>query len=457
MNILEDQSTLKMRDELEKIYQQDKKLSTLERIVKVGIFVNLILGVIIMVVVIFFVINKAESGIIPAATKELKNAPERTVLAQEEKPSPIYISEQSIDIGKAFEVEGGSIHITSYGKLGKEVFGFLPYWAIPKLDEINIKLLTTVSFFGLEVDKKGNIIRSGADGSDTSPWTYFQSKEVDSFIKKAHAQKIKVAVTLKCFNQTNIINLVTTPSSRTNFINNAIFAMNSKNLDGINLDFEYIGEPAKEVRDGFTLLVIELNQELKKQNPDATLTIDTFADAASNTRIHDIEVLPEHSDALVIMGYDFHTPQSSSAGPVAPMEGYGNSLVGFMGSYLEKVPSEKLILAVPYYGYDWPVAEAGKNASVSGGRADVKILPYAEIAGATKNTQIQWDENAKTPWYSYKDATGLRVVHFENTRSLGLKYDYINQKNFKGVGIWALGFDGKREELLQLLSDKFAK
>ncbi|OGE18132.1 hypothetical protein A2769_02705 [Candidatus Daviesbacteria bacterium RIFCSPHIGHO2_01_FULL_37_27] len=457
MNILEDDSTLKIRGELEKVYQQDKKLSTLEKIVKAGIFINLFIGVLIITAVIFFVINKDKAGFIPQATEELKSIPERVVLASEEKPFPVFINEQSIDISKAFEADRGSIHVTSFGKLKRAVFGFLPYWVIPKLDEINIKLLTTVSYFGLEVDKNGNIIKNDSGGKATTPWFYFQSSVFDNFIKKAHSNKIKVVVTLKCFNQTNIVNLVTTQTARTNFVNNAIFLVDSKNLDGVNIDFEYIGEPEKEVREGFSLLIIELNEELKRQNKDAKLTVDTFVDGASNTRIHDVEVLSKHTDALVIMGYDFHTPQSSTAGPVAPMEGYGNSIVGLLGSYLEKVPPEKLILAVPYYGYDWPVSEAGKNASVSGERAAVKILPYAEIAGATKNTQIQWDENAKTPWYSYRDSTGLRVVHFENTRSLGLKYDFINQKNLSGVGIWALGFDGKREDLLQLLADKFTE
>ena len=454
MDVFQDSSTAKMRDELEKVYQQDRKLSTLEKIVKVGIIVNLFIGVAIAAVILFLITRK-DSTIIPIATNELEKIQERVVIAAEENPAPVFINEQSIDVEKAFEFPAGNIRFTSSGQVKKEIFGFLPYWVMSKLDEINIKLLTTVSYFGLEADKNGNIIKNDSGGGATSAWFYFQSSIFDNFVKKAHSNRIKVVVTLKCFNQSNIISLVTSPVARTNFVNNALFLVNSKNLDGVNIDFEYIGEPTKEVRDGFSLLMIELNRELKRENPDLRLTIDTFVDGASNTRIHDSEVVAQHSDGLVIMGYDFHTPQSGAAGPVAPMEGYGNSIVGLLGSYLEKVPPEKLILAVPYYGYDWPVSEAGKNATVTGGRADVKIIPYAQIADATKNTQIQWDENARTPWYSYRDSSGIRVVHFENTRSLASKYDFINEKNLGGVGIWALGFDGKREELLQLLADKF--
>lgn len=447
-------------------YQQQKKIGFLEKIVQFNILVNLILGALILFVVIFIVFWRLDlinyfskkSGTNSLASENIKKTKERVIIASENELDPIFINEQSIDIEKAFKIAPSNIHLTTSGQLKKEVFGFLPYWVMPKLDEINTKLLTSVSYFGLDTDKNGNIIKKDSDGSVVKPWFYFQSTPIfGSFIQKAHRQKIKVLVTIKCFVQSDIVNLVSSQKARDNFINNAIFLVESKNLDGVNIDFEYIGEPPKEITDGFSILVMDLNKKIKSTHPNAILTIDTFVDGASNTRLHDPALLAQHSDALVIMGYDFHTPKSTSAGPIAPMEGYGDSLVGFMSSYLEKVPKEKLILAVPYYGYDWPVDSADRNAQVAGDSANVKILPYAEIADAIKNTQVQWDENAQTPWYSYKEGGTTRVVHFENTRSLGVKYDFINQKDLKGVGIWALGFDGKREELLQLISDKFAK
>lgn len=446
---------------------QEKRLNFLEQLVQFNVVLNLIVGALILFIVILVVawrlnlINYfgGKSAAVPSPPEQIKLTKERVVLAADADPPPIFISEQSMDIEKVFQVAPSGIHLTISGQLKKEVFGYLPYWVVPKIGEINTKLLTTISYFGLEVDKNGDILKQDADGQTLSPWTTFQSSSIlHSFIKKAQADKIKVLVTFKCFNQSNIEQLVTNPQARINFINNTIYLMNSKSLDGIDLDFEYIGEPPKEVRDGFSILVMDLSRELKRQHPQALLTIATFVDAASNIRIHDVALLSNHVDALVIMGYDFHTPNSAQTGPVAPLEGYGNSLVGLLSSYLEKVPAEKIILAVPYFGYDWPVEEGGKNVKVVGSRADVRILSYAQTADAAASAQIQWDENGQTPWYSYKDPSDVtRVTHFENTRSLGIKYDYINEKRLKGVGIWALGFDGKREELLQLLADKFSQ
>ncbi|MCL4415334.1 MAG: glycosyl hydrolase family 18 protein, partial [Actinobacteria bacterium] len=114
-------------------------------------------------------------------------------------------------------------------------------------------------------------------------------------------------------------------------------------------------------------------------------------------------------------------------------------------NYLEKIPAEKIILAVPYYGYDWP-----KNSSAS-------ILSYSEIANSSKNSKISWDETTQTPFYNYSDDNDVEhVVHFDNVRSLGIKYDFVNKKDLKGIGIWALGYDGQNQELKKLIVDKFS-
>lgn len=450
--------------------EQEKKINFLKKIIEIEIGINMVVGAVLVFLVILMISWKVNLKSAPTDQTTLpqnfqsqvqiiepSEATDQRVITAKEM-APIFIHEQVVNIERALTAPPDGIILTVHGSLKKEVLGFLPYWALDYLDDISLKVLSAVSFFGLEVDGEGNIIKTDLEGQTVSPWAYLNDPKFDQFLDKAKKERLKVYVTLKCFNQDNIVKIATSPEAQKNFIEQALFLMNSKSLDGINLDFEYIGTPTDNVRNGFSLLVINLNKELKRQYPSAQLTIDTFIDAASNTRVHDVAILAQNSDALVIMGYDFSTPNSSLAGPVAPMEG-GYSVFNFMSSYLEKAPPDKLVLAVPYYGYDWPVISASFNASVSGSRADVRIRPYAEIADATENTQINWDETTQTPWFSYVDSeTNLtRVAHFENTRSLGIKYDFINDKNLKGVGIWALGFDGKRNDLAQLLSDKFAE
>lgn len=460
MNPSDDNNLSEMLQNLQN-QEQEKKVRFLEKMVRLDFGLNIFLGFLVIALSIFLFV---QSFILPKNYLKIdqENLPDtkpQIKIAADSGDDPLYINEQGIDIEKAFKAPPNNLKLTITGQLKKEVFGYLPYWAFSKIDEIDIRLLTSIAYFGIEVDSQGNIIKTDSNGEIIAPWFHFNADpKFGDFVKRAKRNKTKVYVTLKCFSRVNIEQLVTNPEARENFISNALFLVSSKSLDGVNVDFEYIGTPSKEVIDGFSIMMTDLNKQLKREYPESKLTIATFVDAASNTRIHDVSILAENSDALVIMGYDFHTPRSSRAGPVAPMEGYGQNIFGLMSSYLEKAPADKLILAVAYYGYDWPVVAAEVNSEVVVGRAIPKAIPYAEIMAANKNTQFLWDENAQTPWYSYIDEETKqpRVVHFENTRSLGLKFDYINQKKLQGMGVWALGFDGLRTDLLQLIADKFA-
>lgn len=460
--------------------QEQSRLKLLERIVKTELLVNILLILIVAVTlyvsfVLRFDILKYFNKNIGSTSDTYKEEPAgktgninfdfRVVAeayeSQDQQDSPaVYINRQGVNLDKAFQVSSDSARLTAYGRLKNEVIGFLPYWVVPKIDAIDIRAISAISYFGLETDGKGEILKYDASGRPMAAWVYLQEdKKLESFISKLRNNKIKVYLTLKNFNQDNIVSLTTSEKGREKFISSALYLMASKSFDGLNIDFEYIGTPEKKVRDGFSVLIIDLYKAMKKQYPSSILTVDTFIDAASATRLHDVPVLAQNSDGLVIMGYDFHTPKSSNPGPVAPMEGVGLSIKGLMASYLDKAPAEKLILGVPYYGYDWPVKQTGSNFEVVGVTQQVNTVAYGELAEATRNTRILWDENAQVPWYLYQDpkTSQTRVVYFENVRSLGVKYDFVKKNKLQGVAIWALGFDGSRGEFAQNLIDKFAE
>ncbi len=353
----------------------------------------------------------------------------------------VYANIKTVDPNKIFSGTTKPTPLTVTGKPKKEVLGFFPYWMLPKEEEVNLTTLTSISLFGLEVNGNGNIV------TDSGGWTMWKDPKLDNLIARAKDQSINVYLTLKCFDSGNIESIATSDTAQKALIANAMYLVNSKDLDGINIDFEYVGNPTDKVRDGFTKFITNLNAELKRQIPDSVLTIDTYLVSGSEKDIFDIPAVAKNSDAFVIMGYDMHTPLGGP-GPVAAMGG-NTSVVSYIDNYLKQVDASKLILAVPYYGYDWPQTEATPSADM------VKILPYAEIADQNQNLQLSWDDTSKTPFFTYSDNGQQRIVHFDNVRSLGIKYDFINNENLRGVGIWALGYDGQNQDLEQLLIDKF--
>ncbi len=366
----------------------------------------------------------------------------------DKNPFPVvYASTREINSDKVFSIpskETSALNVP--GRPQKEVLGFFPYWMLGNQDKINISYLSSVSLFGLTVNGRGEVSKFDGNGADPG-WEMWKDPRLDEFVQKAKKSRVKVYLTFKSFNNEDIEKLSRNEVFQQSFINNAIFLLNSKNLDGINIDFEYIGVPRDDVRIGFTNLITNLNNELKRQIPDSKLSIDTYLVSGGKLDLFDLTLLSQNLDYIVVMGYDMHTPLGG-AGPVAAMGGETN-IVAYLQNYLEKVDPDKIILAVPYYGYDWPqqTDESSDNR--------VKILPYAEIADSSKNIKISWNEESETPYYSYNENGIARVVHYDNVRSLGIKYDFINRKNLAGVGIWALGYDGYNQDLEKLIIDKF--
>ena len=367
-----------------------------------------------------------------------------------ENPIPkVYANTTPIDSQKVFSFPKSNLPLVVSSAPKKEVLGFFPYWMLPQADKIELSHLTSISLFGLSVDGKGNVITSHNDSKPDGGFLMWKDPNLDSFIKTAKSKGLKIFLTLKSFDNTNIEDLVSSDSAQANFISNALYFINSKNLNGINLDFEYIGTPPDNVREGFTRLVKNLNAELKRQIPTGILTVDTYIISGSVRDLFDLVLLSQHVDSFVIMGYDMHYALGNP-GPISPMGGSIN-IIGLVQGYLEKVPAEKLILAVPYYGYDWPI-----NLDSSSSTPSAAILSYAELAEVSKQHKLIWDETSQTPSYRYTDNGIEREVHFENVRSLGIKYDFVAAKNLKGVGIWALGYDGLNSDLQRLIVDKFA-
>lgn len=356
----------------------------------------------------------------------------------------VYANTTPIDAKKVFSIPSDNVKLDISGKPKKEILGFFPYWMLETQEKIIINDLSSIALFGLEINANGEIVTVSQDGKVDPGWAMWRDENLDVLIKRAKTLGLDVYLTFKSFTNQNIENLSLSDQAQKTFIANASYLVNSRNLDGVNIDFEYTGESNDNLREGFLRLIKNLNAELKRQNPKAVLTIDTYLVSGAQQGLFNLTLLSPYTDAFVIMGYDMHTPLGDP-GPVSAMGGDTN-VIGYVQNYLEKVSEDKLILAVPYYGYDW--AENNKEVQT-------KILPFAQINEAAKNAQILWDDNSQTPFYKYSQEGVQRVVHFDNVRSLGIKYDFINKKNLKGVGIWALGYDGLNSDLHKLLIDKF--
>ena len=135
-----------------------------------------------------------------------------------------------------------------------------------------------------------------------------------------------------------------------------------------------------------------------------------------------------------------------------------------IADFTKIIPTSKIILGVPYYGYQWQTASNQFMAQTyfqTGALATYKrtqklLHPEDQTNPSVLGLQTHWNDLTLTPWISFTDQFGRnQQIHYEDERSLGLKYDLVNQNNLGGIAIWALGYDGHHPQLWQLLEQKF--
>ncbi len=323
---------------------------------------------------------------------------------------------------------------------GREVFGYLPYWVYSYYPNLNYSLLTTIAYFGADINESGNIVN-------------LHNWPAAGLINQAHSEGVRVVLTVILFDRTKLGTLLNSPSSRTNLVTNLLTQVQNANADGVTIDFEGVPSSARQ---GLTDFMTELATTFHFTIPGSYVTI--FTPAVDWSNAFDYYNLVRVTDGLIMQGYDFHWRTAPNAGPVAPLTGgplWGTYCVSWtVEDYLDKTLQNvsKLILSVPFYGFEWNTADDGLNSpSLSSGTAIFYSTAYVNALYYGR----LWEPESQTPWYKYSDNSLWYQGWYDDSLSLALKFNLINQDNLRGVAIWALSYDGQRQELQAALANAF--
>ncbi|MBP7927681.1 hypothetical protein KAZ57_00865 [Patescibacteria group bacterium] len=349
----------------------------------------------------------------------------------------------------------------------KTIYGYLPYWKLETAAGLQLDKLTDVAYFGLNIDRNGDFSQVGYDGyQDPGYRNWKNSKELDKLIKDAKKHDVSVALTVISHNDEISDTFLDCRTCWDTLATNIEQELDFRKIKDVNLNFEYTTYTPKEKALQYTAFVDFLNKKLDKKYGDSKVVVSSFADSIVKDRVTEIEGLSKVADAIFIMAYDFHRPTSDNAGPVAPIGGKGvyaeYDIETMLADYIQISNPQKLILGVPYYGYNWVVTAPEQYAARIEGN-DVlgysQSQTYANVMDtiAEVKPEVLWDSLAKTPYFTYisPETGATRAVYFENTESLKEKYALAKAKNLMGVGIWALGYDGEHDELWDLLVSEF--
>ena len=201
---------------------------------------------------------------------------------------------------------------------------------------------------------------------------------------------------------------------------------------------------AKEPR--FTGLVVDIENTSPEDRSNYTRFIARLADAlhakgyklyavigpkekdipkALWVRAFDYKALGKYADFVILMTYNQHW-RGGMAGPCAGLDWF-ESCVKYAA---ECMPPEKVIVGIPFYGYDWP--ETGPATSLTHKKATALIERI-------KPEYIHWHEHWATPWFTYTENDVKHEVWFEDVRSIEAKLKVCERLGVGGVAAWRLG------------------
>lgn len=211
-------------------------------------------------------------------------------------------------------------------------------------------------------------------------------------------------------------------------IQNLLETVREKGYAGVDVDFEYI---LPEDREGYAAFVGNLREAMNTEGYQVSVALAPKISATQPGLLYegmDYRLLGENADQVLLMTYEW----GFTYGPpmaVAPL----NKVQEVLDYAVTEIPSEKILMGIPNYGYDWklPFVKGETAAELLG---NVEAVRRAAQFGAA----IQFDEIARSPYFTYERDGSTHEVWFEDVRSIQAKVELALGYGFRGIGYWNL-------------------
>jgi chitinase len=218
-------------------------------------------------------------------------------------------------------------------------------------------------------------------------------------------------------------------------------------FDGIDVDWE---SPHLEDAANFQALIEEFRRQMDAVRPGLRLAV------AVNQNPHalpgtNFKAIAAIADQIGVMNYDYAGPWSKTTGFIAPL--FSDAFIEEQEENVEKsisayqkagVPSLKLLMGLPFYGYGWSEVMGTNNGLFQTGRGVRGDHPYAFFRSQVKSAQMYRDKRSQAPWIF----DGQNFWTYDDPVSIRYKVSFAARQGLAGVMVWELSDDGVEGELL---------
>ncbi|XP_071344044.1 di-N-acetylchitobiase [Trachinotus anak] len=237
--------------------------------------------------------------------------------------------------------------------------------------------------------------------------------------------------------------------NRTAWITEKVNLAKSQFMDGINIDIEQAVEEGSPEYQALTNLVKETTETFHREIPGSQVSFDVaWSPKCIDKRCYDYVTIAESCDLLFVMSYD---EQSQIMGDCIAMANAPLSqTLNAYDQYLSlRIDPKKLVMGVPWYGYDYPCINLSQEGICSIAKVPFRGAPCSDAAGKQKTykwimKQVDsslsgrmWDSKQQAPYFNYKDQKGqIHQVWYDDPQSICPKADSVKSKGLRGIGMW---------------------
>src|SRR5229473_1336813 len=215
--------------------------------------------------------------------------------------------------------------------------------------------------------------------------------------------------------------LLASPAARRNLIRDIVEYAVESHEAGIVVDFEEVPDASQA---HFRAFIGGLAPALHSVGLKLMIALPARDDA------YDYEYFGTQCDAIVLMNYDQHW-LTSPPGPIAAQDWFVENL----RQVFDVVPSQKIIVGIANYAYDWPVNSKNGKESAAEFSVQEALLHVEE-----SDTDVEFDSNSLNPHYSYfDDHNHLHQVWMLDAVTAYNQLRASERLGVQGTALWRLG------------------
>ena len=222
--------------------------------------------------------------------------------------------------------------------------------------------------------------------------------------------------------------ILTNEQVQNTLIENIISVLQSKNYFGLDVDFEYI---YPDDRENYNNFMRKLSSRLRALGYILTVALAPKLSADQMGLLyeaHDYPVQGALVDHVILMTYEW----GYTYGPAMAVSP-ANMVARVLDYAVTAIPSEKILMGMPNYGYDWTLPFVQGTAART--LSNTGAVQQALEVGA----RIRYDTIAQAPFYNYYDSERRRhEVWFDDARSVQARLRLVDEYNLGGVSYWTI-------------------